>query len=344
MAWAESEPKLVLEQEARRVTVRAEVERAWHVYDANLTGWTSPAAEGSEPIYDPERRRTARSSTTSAARRASATSPGGSPIAAKPRASDTVDFMSSSDSGLSGFPLDGTTITDAPYDRLALAADDRAANASVLPVPVRAERLLLLLAVQANGQAVLVGPRAPGVMHRLAPVKAEFHLLSTTAPPPTRPSSSATWIARAGRRRRRRSSPDWIADPKVLGLQPGHEYQAEFVQRLPAGRELHTDTFLFRLCDAAASLSVDKLPEPVPQPTTDIWKTVLDAAVGEPITEARLEITGTGDNAGLPTRASVSPRTRPAPAATCTRRRPPPSRTAMPPRSARRGRASCSWP
>jgi subtilase family serine protease len=298
VAWSESEPSLTTVADETRVEVSAEVERAWHVVDPNLTGWTSPVEDGQEPIYEPEQEedgeilfdergapRILYVNGRVADRRESV-------VIGSVRAALGADF------GLDDFELTGTTIVQAPYERLALTAGDRAANASVLPVPPRAERLLLLMAVQANGRPVLLPPRAPGVVHRLAPVRTQFHLLSTTS------GGEAVVVFRYQDRAGGAWSeapvvPGWVADPKVLGLVAGREYRAEFVQRLAGGGELRTDTFLVRMCEAAGTLTIDRLRETPPQPVTDAWRATVETALGEPIRDARLEIKGTGDNVGF---------------------------------------------
>jgi subtilase family serine protease/flagellar hook assembly protein FlgD/WD40 repeat protein len=266
--WRESPLRLVTRTPrapARPFGV-VEADLAWHVVDANLSAWQSPALEGTVPSYVPD---------VDAAGN----------LLFDERGAPRVHYEN-------GRPANVRELEDvvSSYERLFFGADDRGANLARLNVPAREERLFLRYALDEDGQSTLLPPRAPGLVWPFKKKAIKFLLTSTAM------ERDAPIVFRY----QPRSGGDWTELPAgtvftlnflEAGIRFGIEYRAEFVQRRTSGTELRSDTILFRLCDGSAAIEL-RGGTVVGELMT--YVAIQAIAVGEPLEWVRLGVTGSG--------------------------------------------------
>jgi subtilase family serine protease/flagellar hook assembly protein FlgD/WD40 repeat protein len=243
----------------------------WHVVDPQLKSWLAPEGAGVEAIFDPERDAQGN-------------------ILFDERGAPRVRY----EQGRPANVQELLTIT-ANVERTFFEADDRAANVAHANVPAREEKLYFLNGIDVDKRPVMLPPRMPEVVTALKPPMLRFLLVSTAF----RRDAPVFF------RFQRRSGGAFIEVPAALtwnavfrdiGVQFGIEYNAEFVQRLPDGRELRTDTFAFRLCDGSAVLDVTAGPR---QGELVQYHVDLDIVVGEPLESVTLSVRGGGPLSGF---------------------------------------------
>lgn len=273
LAWSEGAAELKTRTPAPpgRPYGVVEAPLAWHVVDPQLAGWLAPEGAGVEPVFDPERDEQGN-------------------ILFDERGAPRVRY----EQGRPADVREQRTIT-ANIERTFFEADDRAANLAHANVPAREERLYFLNAIDVDGNPTMLPPRVPEVVTALKPPEMKFLLVSTAvrrdAPVFFRfqRRSGGAFVEVPARL-------TWLAVFRDIGVQFGVEYKAEFVQRLPDGRELRTDTFAFRLCDGSAVLGVfagavqGELLE---------YHVDLDIVLGEPIESVTLNARGAGPLSGF---------------------------------------------
>lgn len=267
-SWAETEPVLKVEPSAAapgKSDVYVSVQRSWHVVDPRLKSWQAPDGEGAQQVYEPERDTAGN-------------------IVYDERGVPKILYVNGHAANLvEDVAIDGNVA------RQSFTADDLAGNVAVVAVPPRAEKLFLRFALEPDGTQRLVPPRAPSQAETIRPPKAVF-LLQTTALEPAAPIFFRFQRVTGGAWSEAAAGLLFEADFAQLGVAFGVEYYGEFVQRLP-GREIRTDTFRFRVCDAAGD--TDVVPQPI-TPAIDTYRVKVTASVGEPIVNVRLVVSGAG--------------------------------------------------
>ncbi len=269
-AWSESAPTLKTEVVGNSTRVFIGLTRSMHVVDAHLKAWTAPEGEGTEQVYDPERDTAGN-------------------IVYDERGVPRIRFVDGHAADL----VEEVEIAG-NVERLAFTAEDRAGNVSQVAEPARPEALFLFEAREQDRTQRLLPPRAAGQLHEIRPPQAKF-FLGTTALEPSSPVFFRFQRETGGSWSELPASLAWQVVFEDAGLALGVIYRGEFVQRLP-GREIRTDTFRFRVCEAAGEISFEENPV---APGVVSYHTRVSASVGEPITNVKLLVEGSGRHSGL---------------------------------------------